>query len=118
MKIKKIVDLPQLLERIQQDHHLLGELLNLFLHDYQSKRERLHQAVREHDIGQIKNIAHSLRGASANIAARALEELFAQLEDCADQNLLEDQSQGILLKIEEAFKEFEGYLKGLKLSQR
>jgi HPt (histidine-containing phosphotransfer) domain-containing protein len=49
----------------------------------------LYQAVNDKDKEQVRQCAHSLKGASGNIGAEALNELCQQVEDLAQQNKLD-----------------------------
>ena len=76
-----IIDLPEFLERVQDDKELLLELLDIFEVDYEAKRKLLTQAIASKDYEQIRSIAHSLKGASGNISAKALRPIFLILEE-------------------------------------
>ena len=57
-----ILDLAEFKERVQDDTELLLELLDIFAES-------------------LKSTAHSLKGASGNISAKKLRELFLKIEE-------------------------------------
>lgn len=77
----EVLDLDEFMERVQDDKELLLELLDIFEADYEVKRQDLEKAIEGGDFQTVSNIAHSLKGASGNISAKALRESFYKLED-------------------------------------
>lgn len=78
---EEILDLPELLERVQDDKELLLELLDIFKEDYKTKRKSLQEAIVKKDYDQVRGIAHSLKGASGNISAKEVRLVFLTLEE-------------------------------------
>ena len=76
----KAIDLADVLERVQDDWELLLELLDIFDQDFSAKRSVLAQMVMENNFDKVRDIAHSLKGASGNISAKPLFHSFYQLE--------------------------------------
>jgi HPt (histidine-containing phosphotransfer) domain-containing protein len=62
---------------------VLGEILNLFLDEVPKKIHSLRSAVTAGDAMQVQRIAHSLKGSSGNIGARAMYDVCRQLDDRA-----------------------------------
>ncbi len=83
---EQAIDLEEFLERVQDDKELLLELLDIFTEDYQEKRVLLQEAVDSNNCEEVKSIAHSLKGASGNISAKALREVFIKLEIMGEGN--------------------------------
>ena len=79
----QVLDLADVLERVQGDKQLLLELLDIFTEDYQKKIKLLDKSIKDNDYGQTHSLAHSLKGAAGNIAAKALYETFSKLDDMA-----------------------------------
>ncbi|HLF18284.1 MAG TPA: Hpt domain-containing protein [Candidatus Omnitrophota bacterium] len=98
----QLLDLDEFKERVQDDIDLLLELLDIFMADYVGKRAALGEAISKKDIDQLKSVAHSLKGASGNISAKSLREIFLQMEDMAKKN---DLSPGndLLAKLDETY---------------
>ena len=59
------------------------ELLKIFLVDAEGSLRQLEQAIASKSIKNIEDIAHSLRGASANVGAKSLADVAFQLEQTA-----------------------------------
>lgn len=59
------------------------ELLNMFLADAEDSVRQLEGAIASQSIKTIENVAHSLRGASANVGAKSLADVALQLEQTA-----------------------------------
>ncbi len=76
-----VIDLKEFLERVQDDKDLLKELLDIYREDYLTKRVSLESAIKINNYEEVKSIAHSLKGASGNISAKALRETFMKLEE-------------------------------------
>ncbi len=76
-----ILDLPEVLERVQDDWELLLELIEIFLEDCPQKLLALKSAAENKDFNQIKEVSHALKGSSANLAAKRINALFIQIEN-------------------------------------
>jgi len=83
MSNEEVLDLPEFLERVQDDKELLLELLDIFLEDYQGKRQQLTEALAGKNAEEVRNVAHSLKGASGNISAKPLRAVLVQIEEGA-----------------------------------
>lgn len=77
------IDMKEVMERLQDDRELLIELLQIFSDDYVGKKKMLDGAVIKNDFDQVRNIAHSLKGASGNISAKKLRISFTDLGQMA-----------------------------------
>ncbi|MFN0059288.1 MAG: Hpt domain-containing protein [Planctomycetota bacterium] len=73
---------PAALEQVDGDRQLLQELLNLYLRSSQRLVSELHQSVAAGDNVATGRLAHSLKGASGNVAADRVRLLSATLEQC------------------------------------
>ena len=74
----------------QQLHQLAGgdvafeaELLSLFIEDVEQSLAQLEQAIVARNVAAIEDIAHGLRGASANVGATAIARTAYRLEQAA-----------------------------------
>ncbi|MBP6342501.1 MAG: Hpt domain-containing protein [Candidatus Omnitrophica bacterium] len=81
--MSEIIDLPDFMERVQDDKELLLELLDIFQEDFIGKRQLLDEAIKTSDITKIKEVAHSLKGASGNISAKTMHANFLKIEHAA-----------------------------------
>ena len=84
--MSEIIDLKDFMERVQDDKELLVELLDIFAEDFVGKRQALGEALQAKDLVKIKEVAHSLKGASGNISAKGMHANFLQLEQLAKSN--------------------------------
>lgn len=76
-------DWQQLRQLAGEDPDFEAELLSIFLKDAKSRLKALGAAIEAHDAAAVEEIAHSLRGASANVGASALARSAQQLEHAA-----------------------------------
>ncbi len=81
-----IIDLPDVLERVQDDKELLLELLDIYQEDFVIKRGALADGIAKKDFNKIKEAAHSMKGSSGNISAKRLYATCLQLEAQAKEN--------------------------------
>jgi HPt (histidine-containing phosphotransfer) domain-containing protein len=88
--MNEIIDLKDFMERVQDDKELLVELLDIFQEDFVGKRQTLGEAVKGNDVVKIKEVAHSLKGASGNISAKDMHANFLKIEHSAKANDLSD----------------------------
>ena len=98
-----MIDLPDVLERVQDDKELLLELLDIFQEDFVGKRKALTQALQEKDAQKIKELAHSIKGASGNISAKAMHANCLKIEQMARENNL-TQIESLLLDLNGQFE--------------
>lgn len=76
-------DWQQLRQLAGEDTAFEYELLEIFLQETQQNLKDLEQAIATQSIQAIKDIAHALKGASANVGASALALAASQLEQLA-----------------------------------
>jgi two-component system sensor histidine kinase/response regulator len=94
-------DQKSLLERLEGDHALLVDLIQLFRQNGPDLVSTIHKAVRERDMDSVERSAHSLKGAASNLSARRVAEAAFQVEIDArnkEPNILE----GDLSKLDKA----------------
>ncbi|HPN57451.1 MAG TPA: Hpt domain-containing protein, partial [Candidatus Omnitrophota bacterium] len=75
---KDIIDMDDVMERVQDDRELLMELLDIFQNDYITKRGLFKQYLAAKEAEQLRDLAHSLKGAAGNISAT---QMFATCKD-------------------------------------
>ena len=110
---KNVLDLKDVLERVQDDRELLMELLDIFVEDYAEKRELLNKLIEENNAEEVRNIAHSIKGAAGNISAKAIHVTCAKMELLAEGNDLEP-VKGLLGQLDKQFVDLQGCIKELK----
>jgi signal transduction histidine kinase/DNA-binding response OmpR family regulator len=75
-----VIDKEAVLKRLGGDEELYQELLHLFLEHAPRQITQLKEAVEAGDVALSERMAHSLKGASANIGAVTLQQEAAQAE--------------------------------------
>jgi len=100
----EIIDLKDVLERVQDDKELLDELFDIYQEDFVIKRKALGDAIAAHDIPKIKEIAHSMKGSSGNISAKPLHAACLKLEMLAKDGKT-DGMQEVAVAIDGYFEE-------------
>ena len=103
------IDMAALQRTTDGDNQFLAELIELYLADVPVRLQKLSQAVDTGVAAEIKNEAHSLKGASANLAAVELQQLFARLEQAGANSQLDQAGQLYTLAMEE-FQRVRDYL--------
>ena len=64
-----IINLPTVLDRVQNDTALLVELLHDFEKDFKVKRKAIDQALARQEFEKMQEAVHFLKGAAGNLAA-------------------------------------------------
>ena len=109
----EIIALSEALERVQEDRELLLELFDIFQEDFVEKRENINKAVGAKDFGALRDIAHSMKGASSNISAKKIYGSLAKLEQVAIAG--NDQEVNPILKnIDIQYQELKAQIEKLK----
>jgi HPt (histidine-containing phosphotransfer) domain-containing protein len=90
---EEIIDLKDVLERVQGDKELLVELFDIYQEDFVGKRQALGEAIAASNIAKIKEVAHSMKGASGNISAKPLHAACLKLEGLAKEGKTDGMQQ-------------------------
>ena len=75
-----IINLPELLARVENDRELIRELFQIFREEFPRHLQTLHQAVDSADGKMVAAEAHSLKGMLSNLAAGPAATAAARLE--------------------------------------
>jgi PAS domain S-box-containing protein len=78
-----VFDLRAALERVQGDRELLEELGKLFAEECSKNVNEIRAALRNGDAGLVERLAHTIKGAAANLGANALAAAALRLEQQA-----------------------------------
>ena len=89
------IDVSSVLERIGGDSSFLQELLQLYFQEFADKQRLLGQALSNGDMTQIKEVGHSLKGASANLSLGSLQKLGLTIETAGREKDLERAREAI-----------------------
>jgi HPt (histidine-containing phosphotransfer) domain-containing protein len=103
-----IIDLKDFMERVQDDKELLLELLDIFQEDFVGKRQAIGDAVKANDVTKVKEVAHSLKGASGNISAKEMHANFLKIEQSAKNGNL-NEIPAILQSIDGQFDQIKAF---------
>jgi HPt (histidine-containing phosphotransfer) domain-containing protein len=90
-----------------------NDLVLTYLQDSDNKFKALKKAINANDCHQVAEVAHSLKGSSANICAEALSALFKKVEDAGRAQEL-DSVPYTFEKIQEEFTLVKAELQQLK----
>jgi len=92
------IDLASALERTGGEMDFLSELVDMYMEDFEEKYAAIKDAVYQKDVERLRELAHSLKGSSANLGLKPLQETFFLLEMAGrDNNLLDAQNKIDLL---------------------
>ncbi|MGB5745958.1 MAG: response regulator, partial [Desulfobacterales bacterium] len=97
---KDVLDKASLLDRVMGDEELAKEILGGFLEDVPRKYTALKESFDNGDAHSLQSLAHTLKGASANVGALALQEVAHQIEAAGESGNM-DKAGSLISKIEE-----------------
>ena len=80
IKTDESVDVEQLLDRLDDDRALLGELVELFRDDYPNHLNKSQRAIDGNDAAALERAAHTIKGALGNLSAKRASALALELE--------------------------------------
>ncbi len=109
-----VMDLPEVLERVQNDHDLLLELVDIFLKDCPEKIKALNEAVQTKNFETLKEVSHSLKGASGNLSAKKIYETCLTIEQKTKNHNL-DGIEEILMKLDRQINDLKVFYGQLKV---
>lgn len=110
---EKLLDYEEFMNRVQNDKELFFELLDIFVQDFQMKRQELTEAIKNNDFKAIEHVAHFLKGSCGNISAKSLRDIFVRLEKKGARNIMEDLEQD-LQDIDRIYEELVGRIGELR----
>ena len=79
-KSQIVVDEEGGLRRIGGDKEIYDELMELFIDNAETQMEQLKSAVENNEIDSIERLAHSIKGAAANLGVMIVQETANDLE--------------------------------------
>lgn len=114
---EQVVDLNEVMERVQDDKELLLELFEIFANDYIKKVQTLKTAVKDKNFEVIKDVIHSIKGAAGNISAKLVHGVCSTIEQQSVQKdiaaiegalpILDGHFKDLQVRVEQIKKEFE-----------
>jgi len=84
------VDFEAIKQRVGGGEELVNQLINAYLDQSEELIDNLTQAAKNENIEKITDVAHTLKGASANIEAQPLKEISKKIEEKGKDKKLED----------------------------
>lgn len=75
-----VFDRADLLNRLMGDEELADEIINDFILDVPNNISALKEALKKNDAYSLQQRAHTLKGASGNVSAVALQEIARRIE--------------------------------------
>jgi len=100
-----IFDLDDAMERVGGSPELLAEICKMFMDGWQESRDELEKAVVAGDAGEIRRVAHRVKGSAGNLSACVVAETAAGLELLGLRGDL-DEARALLRRLDLAVKEF------------
>jgi CheY-like chemotaxis protein len=88
------MDRAGMMERLGGDEELVGEVIRLFIQDCPNRLAAIKTAVDRQSAEDIRQAAHALKGAAANVSAAALFDATATLERIGAENRLDAAEAG------------------------
>ncbi|MFW6131581.1 MAG: Hpt domain-containing protein [Candidatus Aminicenantaceae bacterium] len=104
------IDYDSVLKRIDGDKDFLKELIQIYIDDFSEKFNALRSSIEKNNFELIKEKAHSIKGASANLSLSGLKEASYQLEIAGKEKNIE-KAKEFLEILEKEFKKFKEFLK-------
>ena len=87
---ESVLDYQEAMKLCSQDEEFLADLIEIFLKDADSRAKLLAKALDNKDLKEISLLAHSLKGLCANICAKPLKNVSAQMEKAAENENLDE----------------------------
>ncbi len=75
-----VIDVPAVLERVEDDRELLAELARLFLEELPERLSSIADALEARDANGLQAVAHALKGSAGNLSATGVFEVAKELE--------------------------------------
>lgn len=103
-----LVDKDGALVRVGGDEDIYNELMDLFLENSSEQIKELQEAVRKRESEEITRLAHSIKGAAANLGILHVQKTADELELIGAENRIQEASKSLnsLIKELERFKDF------------
>lgn len=109
----KRFDFNQLHQLSDHNPEFEQELLLLYFEDTQIHLQQLQQAWNEQNRQQLEHLAHHIKGASANIGARQLAQIAAEIEQQTAQQIMPS-LHDLLLRLGQIFQETQQFFAALR----
>ncbi len=101
--MKNIFDRDGFINRLMGDEELANEIIGEFLEDIPNKLIVLQEALDKVDASSLQRDAHTLKGASANVGALALQEIAHQIEIAGESGDM-DKASSLIPELDKQFE--------------
>ncbi len=108
-----VIELNDVLHRLQGDKELLVELVKIFLDDAPGQFKKAKQLIGDGNFDELVDTAHSVKGAALNVGAEKLARSFREMEEAAKQKDLAE-AKKVFKRASVELKELKKYLPQLK----
>jgi HPt (histidine-containing phosphotransfer) domain-containing protein len=95
----------ELMERLDNETSYLVRFLGMFIGTAETNLAELGVAIENGDTETVRIKAHTIKGASANIAAGTMKRIASEIEDAAKNGTIEGAGP-CYLSLKEAFEDF------------
>jgi HPt (histidine-containing phosphotransfer) domain-containing protein len=103
------IDFPSALERIGGDESFLEELLGLYSEDFSEKLNQIKEAIDQGNYDMIRELSHTLKGASANLSLIPLQEASFEMENAGREGNIEKAKKTLEL-LEKEYQRLQDFL--------
>ena len=79
------INFPGLLNRVDNDRELMGELFGLFKEELPGLENSLREAARQEDMEVVRTTGHKLKGMLASLSAKRAASAASRLEEIGNQ---------------------------------
>jgi len=87
-----------------------------FENDYSKKRKGIDGFIKSNNYVQLREVAHSLKGAAGNISAKALQDTCSKMEQWAEEQDMKSIA-GILGTLDKQFSQLQAHIAELKMKK-
>ncbi|NOZ08581.1 MAG: response regulator [FCB group bacterium] len=105
-----------LLNRVEGDEEIYKEILEIYLEDTPKQIVKLKQYIAENNSDHVRNQAHTLKGASANVGAVRLQKISFELEKAGKQGEREVMPS-LLAEVENEFESLKRQIKKITIPE-
>jgi HPt (histidine-containing phosphotransfer) domain-containing protein len=106
------VNLPELLERVSNDHDLLCELIEIFKEEFPRILEALRQSVASGDLKTVEAKSHTLKGMLSGLSVTRAAAIAARLEEMGRKGRIPELAETLALlesEVADLLPELDGY---------
>ena len=111
------VDLPDLLERVDNDRDFLCELIDLFKVEFPPVLQSLKESVVQKDLKNVEIASHTLKGMLSELSVKRAAAIASQLEQLGRDGKTSGMTETLALlehEVENLLTELAGYAAGAK----